>query len=99
MMARLSLRARLLCARLSHCTYDRNSSCRSSFSTSLNDIVRNFNNTMNPNDAQRREDQTRQEDQASRPDGRSEEEQHRYGDARSPHAINITVAVAVEVVR
>jgi hypothetical protein len=46
----------------------------------INDIVRNLNNTMNPNDAQRREDQARREHQVRRRDGRSEEGQYRHGD-------------------
>ena len=45
----------------------------------INDIVRNLNNTMNPNDAQRREDQARREHQVRRRDGRSEEGQYRPG--------------------
>lgn len=46
----------------------------------INDIVRNLNNTINPNDAQRREDQARREHQVRRRDGRSEEGQYRHGD-------------------
>jgi Ni/Co efflux regulator RcnB len=52
----------------------------------LNDIVRNLNNTMNPNDAQRRDDRARREDQFRREDqgfhrdGRSGEGQYRRGD-------------------
>ena len=52
----------------------------------LNDIVRNLNNTMNPNDVQRREDQARREDQVRREDqarhreGWSEDGQYRRGD-------------------
>src|SRR5580704_10120189 len=42
----------------------------------INDIVRNLNNTMNPNDAQRREDQARREDQIHR-----EDRAHRWREA------------------
>ena len=55
----------------------------------INDIVRNLNNTMNPNDAQRREDQARREDQIHREDrahrreGWSEQEQYGRGHRRT----------------
>ena len=52
----------------------------------LNDIVRTRNNTMNPNDAQRREDQARREHQVRRRDGRSEGGQYRHGDRPTSEA-------------
>ena len=85
-MARLSIRARLLCAAGAVVLMTAIPVALPASAQGINDIVRNLNNTMNPNDAQRREDQARREhqvrreDQARRRDGRSEEGQYRHGD-------------------
>ena len=73
-MARLSMRARLLCAAGAVVLMIAIPVAHPASAQGINDIVRNLNNTMNPNDAQRREDQTR------RRDGRSEDGQYRHGD-------------------
>ena len=67
----------------------------------INDIVRNLNNTMNPNDAQRREDQARREDQPVGGSGPSQTVGRRRdstgtGIARRPSLVNITGTVAIE---
>ena len=78
-MARLSMRARLLCAAGAVGLMTVIPVAHPASAQGLNDIVRNLNNTMNPNGAQRREDQTRREDQARR-DGRLGEGRYRHGD-------------------
>jgi hypothetical protein len=55
----------------------------------LNDIIRNLNNTMNPNDAQHREDQARHQD------GRSEEGD-RHDNRPISNPVNITGTEAIE---
>ena len=82
-MARLSMRARLLCAAGAVVLMTAIPVAHPASAQGLNDIVRNLNNTMNPNDAQRREDQARREHQARRRDGRSEEGQYRHGDRQT----------------
>jgi hypothetical protein len=85
-MARLSMRARLLCAAGAIVLMNAIPVAHPASAQGINDIVRNLNNTMNPNDAQRREDQARREhqvrreDQARHRDGRSEDGQYRRGD-------------------
>jgi hypothetical protein len=85
-MARLSMRAGLLCAAGTIVMMTVIPAAHPASAQGLNDIVRNLNNTMNPSDAQRREDQARREDQvrredqARRRDGRSGEGQYRHGD-------------------
>ena len=79
-MARLSIRARLLCAAGAVVLMTAIPVAHPASAQGINDIVRNLNNTMNPNDAQRREDQARREHQVRRRDGRSEEGQYRHGD-------------------
>ena len=78
-MARLSTRARLLCAAGAIGLMTTFSAGHPASAQGLNDIVRNLNNTMNPNGAQSREDQTRRDDQAGR-DGRLDEGRYRHGD-------------------
>jgi len=72
-MARLSMRARLLCAAGAVGLMTVIPVAHPASAQGLNDIVRNLNNTMNPNGAQRREDQARR-------DGRQEEGRYRHGD-------------------
>src|SRR6202521_3772313 len=72
-MARLSTRARLLCAAGAIGLMTAIPAGHPASAQGLNDIVRNLNNTMNPNDAQRREDQARR-------DGRLDERRYRRGD-------------------
>ena len=79
-MARLSMRVRLLCAAGAVVLMTAIPVAHPASAQGINDIVRNLNNTMNPNDAQRREDQARREHQVRRRDGRSEEGQCRHGD-------------------
>ena len=79
-MARLSMRVRLLCAAGAVVLMTAIPVAHPASAQGINDIVRNLNNTMNPNDAQRREDQARREHQVRRRDGRSEEGQYRNGD-------------------
>ena len=79
-MARLSMRVRLLCAAGAVVLMTAIPVAHPASAQGINDIVRNLNNTMNPNDAQRREDQARREHQVRRRDGRSEEGQYRHGD-------------------
>ena len=79
-MARLSVRVRLLCAAGAVVLMTAIPVAHPASAQGINDIVRNLNNTMNPNDAQRREDQARREHQVRRRDGRSEEGQYRHGD-------------------
>lgn len=79
-MARLSMRVRLLCAGGAVVLMTAIPVAHPASAQGINDIVRNLNNTMNPNDAQRREDQARREHQVRRRDGRSEEGQYRHGD-------------------
>jgi hypothetical protein len=67
----------LLCATGAAVPDDRNPGALPASSQGLNDIVRNLNNTMNPNDAQRRDDRARREDQFRR------EDQARHRDSRS----------------
>jgi hypothetical protein len=82
-MARISMRARLLWAAGAIALMSATPASHPAFAQGLNDIVRNLNNTMNPNDAQRRDDQARREDQFRREnqarhrDGRLEEGQYR----------------------
>ena len=71
-MARLSTRARLLCAAGAVGLMTAIPVAPAS-AQGLNDIFRNLNNPVNPNGAQRREDQ------AGR-DGRPDEGRYRYGD-------------------
>ena len=78
-MARLSMRARLLCAAGAVGLMTVIPVAHPASAQGLNDIVRNLNNTMNPNGAQSREDQTRREDQAGR-DRRLDEGRYRHGD-------------------
>lgn len=78
-MARLSMRARLLCAAGAVGLMTTIPVAHSASAQGLNDIVRNFNNTMNRNGTQPREDQARREDQAGR-DGRLDEGRYRHGD-------------------
>jgi Ni/Co efflux regulator RcnB len=81
-----SMRAKLLYAAASVVLMTAFPAAHPASAQGLNDIVRNLNNTMNPNDAQRRddrarrEDQFRREDQARHRDGRSGEGQYRRGD-------------------
>jgi Ni/Co efflux regulator RcnB len=79
-VARLSMRVRLLCAAGAVVLMTAIPVAHPASAQGINDIVRNLNNTMNPNDAQRREDQARREHQVRRRDGRSEEGQYRHGD-------------------
>ena len=79
-MAGLSMRVRLLCAAGAVVLMTAIPVAHPASAQGINDIVRNLNNTMNPNDAQRREDQARREHQVRRRDGRSEEGQYRHGD-------------------
>jgi hypothetical protein len=72
-MARRSMRARLRCAAGAIVLMTAIPVAHPASAQSINDIVRNLNNTMNPNDAQRREDQAR------RREGWSEEGQYRHG--------------------
>jgi hypothetical protein len=72
-MARPSMRARLLCAAGAIVLMTAIPVAHPVSAQGLNDIVRNLNNTMNPNAAQLRENQAR------RPGGRSEEGQYRHG--------------------
>ena len=60
-MARLSMRARLLCAAGAVGLMTVIPVAHPASAQGLNDIVRNLNNTMNPNGAQRREDQARRD--------------------------------------
>ena len=76
-MARLSMRARLLCAAGAIVLMTAIPVAHPASAQGLNDIVRNLNNTMNPNDAQRRDDRARREDQFRR------EDQARHRDSRS----------------
>jgi len=91
-MARLSMRARVLCAAGAIVLMTAIPVAHPASAQGLNDIVRNLNNTMNPNDVQRREDQARREDQVRREDqarhreGRSEDGQYRRGDRPRPCA-------------
>src|ERR1700732_3194347 len=78
-MARLSMRARLLCAAGAVVLMTAIPVAHPASAQGINDIVRNLNNTMNPNDAQRREDQARREDQIHR-EGRLDERRYRRGD-------------------
>jgi Ni/Co efflux regulator RcnB len=78
-MARLSMRTRLLCAAGAVGLMTAIPVAHPASAQGLNDIVRNLNNTMNPNGAQPREDQARREDQAGR-DGRLDEGRYRHGD-------------------
>src|ERR1700682_43817 len=78
-MARFSMRARLLCAAGAVGLMSVIPVAHPASAQGLNDIVRNLNNTMNPNGAQPREDQARREDQADR-DGRLDEGRYRHGD-------------------
>jgi hypothetical protein len=73
-MASLSMCARLLCATGAAVLMTAIPAAHPASAQGLNDIVRNLNDTMNPNDVQRRENQAR------RRDGRSEEGQYRHGD-------------------
>jgi Ni/Co efflux regulator RcnB len=79
-VARLSMRASLLCAAGAVVLMTGIPVAHPASAQGINDIVRNLNNTMNPNDAHRREDQARREHQVRRRDGRSEEGQYRHGD-------------------
>jgi hypothetical protein len=72
-MARLSMRARLLCAAGAVGLMTAIPVALPASAQGLNDIFRNLNYTMNPNGAQRREDQARR-------DGRLEEGRYRHGD-------------------
>ena len=65
------MRARLLCAAGAVVLMTAIPAAHPASAQGINDIVRNLNNTMNPNDAQRREDQARREHQVRRRDGRS----------------------------
>jgi Ni/Co efflux regulator RcnB len=86
-MARLSMRARLLCAAGAVVLMTAIPVAHPASAQGLNDIVRNLNNTMNPNDVQRREDEARREDQVRREDqarhreSRSQDGQYRRGDS------------------
>ena len=88
-MARLSVRVRLLCAAGAVVLMTAIPVAHPASAQGINDIVRNLNNTMNPNDAQRREDQARREDQIHREDrahrreGWSEQEQYGRGHRRT----------------
>ena len=73
-MASLAMRARLLCATGAAVLMTAIPAAHAASAQGLNDIVRILNNTVNPNDVQRREDQ------ALRRDGRSGEGQYRHGD-------------------
>jgi hypothetical protein len=79
-MARLSTRARLLCAAGVVVLMTAIPVAHPASAQGINDIVRNLNNTMNPNDAQRREDQARRDHQVRHREGRSEDGQYRHGD-------------------
>ena len=79
-MASRSMRARLLCVTGAAVLMTAIPAAHPASAQGLNDIVRNLNNTMNPNDAHLRGDQVRREDQARGRDGRSEEGQYRHGD-------------------
>ena len=72
-MARLSMRARLLCA-TGAAVLMTVPAAHPASAQGLNHIVRNLNDTMNPNDLQRREDLAR------RRDDRSQQGQYRHGD-------------------
>ena len=78
-MARLSMRARLLCAAGAVGLMTVIPVAHPASAQGLNDIFRNLNYAINPNGAQRRDDQARPEDQARR-DGRLEEGRYRHGD-------------------
>ena len=65
-MAKFSMHTRLLCAAGVIVLMTAIPVAHPASAQGLNDIVRNLNNTMNPNDAQRREDQARREDQLRR---------------------------------
>ena len=83
-MAKFSMRTRLLCAAGAIALMTALPVAHPASAQGLNDIVRNLNNTMNPDDAQRREDQARREDQLRRrietsPEGWSEQEQYGRG--------------------
>src|SRR5580700_2237017 len=83
------MRARLLCAAGAVVLMTAIPVAHPASAQGINDIVRNLNNTMNPNDAQRREDQARREDQIHREDrahrreGWSEQEQYGRGHRRT----------------
>src|SRR4029077_2957015 len=72
-MARLSMRARLLCAAGAVGLMTEIPVAHPASAQGPNDIFRNLNYAMNPNGAQRREDQARR-------DGRLEEGWYRNGD-------------------
>jgi UPF0716 family protein affecting phage T7 exclusion len=65
------MRARVLCGAGAIALMTVIPAARPAYAQGLNDIVRNLNNAINPNDAQRSEDQAR------RQDGRSEDGQYR----------------------
>src|SRR4029077_13606929 len=77
-MARLSTRARLLCAAGAVGLMAAIPVAHPASAQGLNDIFRNLNYAINPNGAQRRDDHARPEDQARR-DGRLEEGASRHG--------------------
>jgi hypothetical protein len=72
-MARLSMRARLLCAAGAVGLMTAIPVAHPASAQGLSDIVRNLNNTMNPNGVQHRGDQARR-------DGRLDEGRYQHGD-------------------
>src|SRR3984893_14020529 len=89
-MARPSMRARLLCAAGAIVLMTAMPVAHPVAAQGLNDIVRNLNNTMNPNAAQLREIQAR------RPGGRSEEGQYRHGNRPTSESREYNRTGAVE---
>ena len=83
-MARLSMRARLLCAVGAVGLMTAIPVAHPASAQGVNDIFRNLNYTMNPNGAPSREDRARREDQARR-DGRLEG-RYRLGDRPTPES-------------
>ena len=91
-MARLSMRASLLCAAGAVVLMTAIPVAHPAFAQGINDIVRNLNNTMNPNDAQRRAGRIRP---AAETVGRRRDSTG-TGIARHPNLVNITGTVAIE---
>jgi hypothetical protein len=70
-MSRLSIRSRLLCTTGAILLLNSVPAAHLASVQGHNDVIRNLDNTISPDDAQRREDEVRRED------GRPEEEQYR----------------------